>query len=144
MAAKKKATKKMSNAAKAWGIGGAITAATLAAAAGTYLLSSEKNKKKTKKWVKDARREVVKHAKTAKKLGKKEYDKIVDEVVKRYGPLEDLTAADVIKAGKDLKGEWDKIQAHAKTIAKAYAPKKKAVSKKKPVRTKTKAKKARA
>jgi len=143
MATKKKTAKKAGNAARGWEIGGAITAATLAAAAGAYLLSDKKTKTKAKKWVAEARKEVAKHAKTAKRLGKKEYEIIVDEVVKRYGPLEDLTPADVVKAGKDLKAEWEKIQAHAKKLSAAYEPKKKA-TKKKPVRKAKPAKKARA
>ena len=108
-----------------------------------YLLSDKKTKTKAKKWVADARKEVVKNAKTAKKLGEKEYDRIVDQAVKRYGSLENLTAADVIAAGKELKGEWNKISAEAKKMAKAYAPKK-ITHKKKPVhKTVTHPKKAR-
>jgi hypothetical protein len=142
MAAKKKVSKKAGNSARAWEIGGAITAATLAAAAGAYLLSDKKTKTKAKKWAVEARKDVAKHAKVAKKLGKQEYDRIVDEVVKQYGPLENLTPADVIRAGKELKGEWDKIQAHAKKLAKSYAPKKPA-AKKKPAHKAKPVKKAR-
>ncbi len=133
MAAKKKA-----NNVKAWEIGGAVTAAALAAAAGADLLSDKKTKAKAKKWVVSARKEVAKNAKVAKKLGAKEYAKLVDQAVKRYGSMEKMTAADMIAAGKDLKAEWTKINAEAKKMAKAYAPKKKAIVKKKP------AKKARA
>ena len=63
------------------------------------------------------RKEVVKHAKNAKKLGEKEYDAIVDQVVKKYGSLENITAGDVIKAGKELKGQWSNIQKHAKMLS---------------------------
>ena len=139
MATKKKVAKKGGN-AKVWGIGGALTAATLAAAAGAYLLSDKKTKTKAKKWVAEARKEIVKNAKVARKLGEKEYARIVDEAMKHHAALENLTAADVIKEGKALKAEWKKIQAEAKKIAKASAPKK-AAAKKKPAR---KAKKARA
>jgi hypothetical protein len=132
MATKKKVAKKGGN-AKVWGIGGALTAATLAAAAGAYLLSDKKTKTKAKKWVAEARKEIVKNAKVARKLGEKEYARIVDEAMKHHAALENLTAADVIKEGKMLKAEWEKIQAEAKKIAKAAAPKK-AVAKKKPAR----------
>ena len=117
MATKKKAVKR-GGSAKAWGIGGAITAATLAAAAGMYLLSDKKTKTKAKKWVAEARKEVVKNAKAARKLGEKEYAHIVDEVMKHHAALENLTAADVIREGKALKAEWKKIQAEAKKMAK--------------------------
>ena len=123
MATKKKTAKKGSN-AKAWGIGSAITAATLAAAAGAYLLSDKKTKTKAKKWAVEARKEVVKNAKVARKLGEKEYARIVDEAMKHHAALENLTAADIIREGKTLKAEWKKIQAEAKKMAKTSAPKK--------------------
>ncbi len=129
MAIKKKAAKKGS-AAKAWGIGGAITAATIAAAAGAYLLSDKKTKTNAKKWIASARKEVIKNAKMAKKLGEKEYGKIVEQAVKHYGSLENLSAADVIAAAKEMKGEWKKIHAEADKMMKAYAPKKTGTKKK--------------
>ncbi len=113
MATKKKITKRGSS-TKAWEIGGAVTAAAIAAAAGAYLLSDKKTKAKTKKWVHDAKKKIVEHAKTAKKLGEKEYGRIVEQAIKHYGSMEKLSAADLIKAGKELKGEWKKIQAEAK------------------------------
>ncbi len=88
MATKKK--KKGSN-ARAWEIGGAVTAAAIAAAAGAYLLSDKKTKAKAKKWVMDARKEVVKHAKAAKKLSEKEYATMVDQAIKRYGSVNKMT-----------------------------------------------------
>jgi hypothetical protein len=136
------AVKKKGSSAKAWGIGGAITAAAVAAAAGAYLLSDKKTKANAKKWIIAARKEVVKNAKVAKKLGEKEYGRIVDQAVKHYGSIEKMTAADVIAAGKELKGEWQRIQAEAKKAAKAYAPKK-APAKKKSIRKAKPAKKAR-
>jgi hypothetical protein len=136
------ATKKRSTNVKAWEIGGAVTAAALAAAAGAYLLSDKKTKAKAKKWVMSARKEVAKNAKVAKKLGAKEYVKLVDQAVKHYGSIENMTPTDMIAAGKELKAEWTKINAEAKKMAKAYAPKKVA-AKKKPVRKAKPAKKKR-
>jgi hypothetical protein len=140
MTPKKKIVKKANN-TRGWEIGGAITAATLAAAAGAYLLSDKKTKAKAKKWAIEVRKEVVKNAKIAKQLGEKEYGRMVDEAIKRHAAFENLTAADVIKEGKALKAEWKKIQAEAKKMAKSYAPKKAAA--KKPVRKEKPAKKAR-
>jgi hypothetical protein len=129
MATKKKPTKK-SGSARAWEIGSAITAATLAAAAGAYLLSDKKTKTKAKNWAMKARKEVVKNAKVAKKLGEKEYGRIVDEAMKHHAALENLTAADIIREGRELKSQWKKIQAEAKKMAKSYAPKKAGAKKK--------------
>jgi len=145
MAIKKKGIKKGKKAgsnAKAWEIGGAITAATLAAA-GAYLLSNKKAKTKAKKWVLEARKEVLKNAKMAKKLGEKEYGRIVDEAMKHRALLENLTAGDVIKAGKELKSQWKDIQAEAKKMAKVYAPKKIVTKKKLAHKAKRTTKKAR-
>jgi hypothetical protein len=115
MATKKKSAKKGN--AKAWEIGGAITAATLAAAAGAYMLSDKKTKAKAKKWVGNARKEVVKNAKIAKKLGKKEYEMMLKEATKRYGSIQNMTAAEIIAAGKGLKSDWKKLKATSKKVA---------------------------
>lgn len=126
------ATKKaVGNNAKAWGIGGALTAAAIAAAAGAYLLSDKKTKAKAKAWVVNARKEVVKNAKLATKLGEKEYGRIVEQAVKHYGSAEKLTAADMIAAGKELKSEWKRIQAEAKKMMKEVPAVKKVTAKKK-------------
>jgi hypothetical protein len=109
--------KKVSNNAKAWEIGGAITAAALAAATGAYLLADKKTKTKAKAWVSQAKVEIAKHAKMAKKMGEKEYDAIVDQVVKKYGSLDNITAGDVMQAAKDLKSQWNNIQEHAKMLS---------------------------
>lgn len=117
----KKKTK--SSARKGIEIGGAVTAAVLAAAAGAYFLSNKKTQKKAKAWVMKAKKDIAVKAKAAKKLGKEQYGAIVDQVVKQYGPLENLTAKDVITAAKQFKAEWDNIQKHAKKIAKPAAKK---------------------
>jgi hypothetical protein len=98
-------------------VGGAITAAVLAASAAAYLLSDKKNQAKAKSWAKQARVDIAKKAKVAKKLGKKEYGAIVDQVTKRYGSLEDISARDIMTVAKELKGQWDAIQMHAKKMA---------------------------
>lgn len=98
-------------------IGGAITAALLAASAGAYLLSDKKNQAKMKSWAKKAKIEVAKKAKVAKRLGESQYNAIVDEAVKHYGSLEDVSARDLLSAAKELKAQWDAIQKNAKKLA---------------------------
>ena len=114
--------KKKGGNARAWEIGGAVTAAAIAAAAGAYLLSDKKTKAKAKKWVMDARKEVVKHAKAAKKLSQKEYATLVDQAIKRYGSVNKMTSADIIAAGHELKGQWNKIHAEAMKMSKKKKP----------------------
>ncbi len=108
-------------------IGGAITAALLAASAGAYLLSDKKNQAKMKSWAKKARVEVAKRTKAAKRLGEAQYKTIVDEVIKHYGSLEDVSARDLVVAGKELKAQWNAIQKNAQQFAKGKAAPKKAV-----------------
>ena len=133
------ATKKKKSNAKAWEIGGAVTAAAIAAAAGAYLLSDKKTKAKAKKWVMDARKEVVKHAKAAKKLSEKEYATMVDQAIKRYGSANKMTAADIIAAGNELKDQWKKIHDEAMKMGTKHMPKKKTAAKKKPAHKNKKA-----
>lgn len=139
MAAKKKTAKKTGTSAKAWEIGGAITAATLAAAASAYLLSDKKTKTKAKKWMTDARREVAKNVKAARKVSAKDYARIVDRTMQRYGSVRNMTAGDMMAAGKELKGEWNRIQAHAKTMSKKPVAKKRQATKKKKAARKSRA-----
>ena len=115
--------KKSSGVKKGLEIGGAVTAAVLAAAAGAYFLSDKKTQKKAKAWMMNAKKDIAARAKVAKKLGKEEYNMIVDQVIKRYGPLEKLTAKDVITAAKQLKAEWTNIQKHAKVLVKPVVKK---------------------
>jgi hypothetical protein len=121
MATKKKTGKSMGS-KTAWEIGAGITAATIAAAAGAYLLSDKKTRTKAKKWAMAARKEVAKNAKVAKKLGQKEYGRIVEQAVKRYGSMEKMTGAEMLAAARELKGEWKQIQTHAKKMANAHRP----------------------
>ncbi len=102
-------------------VGGAITAAVLAASAAAYLLSDKKNQAKMKSWAKKARMDVVRKAKAARRLGKKEYAAIVDQAIKNCGSLEDVSARDVVVLGRELKGQWNAIQARAKAMAKKAA-----------------------
>jgi hypothetical protein len=120
----KKKTKKKTTVRKGVAIGGAVTAAVLAAAAGAYFLSNKKVHAKAKAWVAKAKKDIAAKAKVAKKLGKEQYNAIVDEAVRQYGPLENLTAKDVITAAKQLKAEWDTIQRHAKKLSKPATKKK--------------------
>jgi hypothetical protein len=129
--------KKKSNRAMRIGTGAAVTAAILAVAAGAYLLSEtpggKRTKAKVKKFAVQARKEVAKRAKTARALGEKEYKRIVDQVTKKYGSLEEVGADDLIAIARELKGEWNNIKKSAQTMAKRAqkpSPKKKTMHKK--------------
>lgn len=98
-------------------IGGAITAAILAASAGAYLLADKRNKEKVKSWARKARVEVARKAKAAKRLGEAQYKTIVDRAVKRYGSLDNVNARELVAVARDLKARWDAIQKDARRIA---------------------------
>lgn len=102
-------------------VGAGVTAAALAAAAAAYFLSGEEGRKRrraAKQWVNEARQEIGRKIRTAKRIGRSEYSTIVDQVVRKYGSLEDLSARDVMNTARTLKGEWDRIKMHARRIAK--------------------------
>lgn len=119
---------------------GAVTAAAIAAAAGMYFFSGEngkKNKAKAKAWIEKARKEIVKNAKTAKHLGKEEYQRLVEKAIKHYGAIERMTPGEIAAAARELKGEWDHI------VKKAHSSIKKSTAKKSPKRKTASSKKRR-
>jgi hypothetical protein len=128
----KKLSKKTKKVAMEAGAG-VLTAVALAAA-GAYLLSDKKTRAKAKVWTVKARREIGRNVKIARKMGEKEYKYLVDHAVKRYGSLQNASAAEIMQAAMELKSEWKRMQAEAKKMARKprrrkarrAAPKKKA------------------
>jgi hypothetical protein len=107
---------------------GVLTMAALVGAA-TYVLSDKKRTAKAKTWAVKARKEVTKNVKIAKRIGEKEYAHMVDVATKRYGSLENVNAAELVKVARDMKAEWTRIQAEAKKMGKKKAaPKRKRAS----------------
>ncbi len=109
-------TKKVRRMAVEAGVG-VLTAAALAAA-GAYLLSSKSQRRKAKAWAMKARREVAKNVKMARRMGEKEYARVVDRAARRYAALHGVSSVEWKKAAKDLKTEWSRIERDAKVIAK--------------------------
>ncbi len=112
----KKMSKKMRKVAVEAGVG-VLTAAALATA-GAYLLSSKSQRRKAKAWALKARREVAKSVKMARRMTEKEYTRVVDSAMKRYGALHGVGGAELKKAARDLKTEWARIQRDAQMMAK--------------------------
>jgi hypothetical protein len=108
---------------------GILTAAALGAAA-AYLLSSKKQKASAKAWAVKARKEVAKHIETARRMGEKQYHQAVAQATKHYASLHDVSAPEVAKVARDMKGEWKQLQANAMKLAKMTGVRKAA----KPVR----------
>ncbi len=106
------------------GVGAGVLTAAALAAAGAYLLSDKKRRTKAKAWVTKTRREVAKHVKTARRMGEKEYHRVVDQAAKHIGAVHEVDMAEIAKAARDIRGEWKNIQKDAKVLA-TMMPKKK-------------------
>ena len=104
-----KKTKQMSK--KKIGVGVAVATTAAAAAAGAYLLygskNAAKNRKVVKGWVNDAKKEVAEQVKKAKQaLSKADYERMVDQAMKKYHKLSATGSSEVNKLTRDIKREW--------------------------------------
>ena len=98
---------------------GVVTAAALAAAA-VYWISEKTTKSqrtKAKAWIAKARKEIAHNVVSTRHFSEGEYKRIVDQALKKYQSLEGLNMADIVKAGREFKAEWTRIQAHAKNMS---------------------------
>lgn len=92
---------------------GAGLAAVAAAAVGAYYLTGKNagNRKKIAKWAKDMQKEVAEEVSNAAKVTKSSYNKIVDQVAKRYEDVKSVSAPELGALALDLKRHWDVINA---------------------------------
>lgn len=98
----------MGKAAKSAGVG-----FVAAAAAGAYFFfgkDGESNRKKIKGWAVKAKGEVLDKLEDLKTVNKKNYDKIVDEVTKKYKKVKKASGPEIKKLNKQLKSAWGKIK----------------------------------
>jgi hypothetical protein len=117
MATKKKTSKGMLAAE----IGAAAVAAAAAAGAGYYFYASKDAKKHRKiaaKWADKLQKEVVREAKKVKTLDAKTVAMIIDDSAAAYATAKSINRADLARAVKELKANWQKI-AVARMPAKA-------------------------
>lgn len=92
---------------------GAGLAAVAAAAVGAYYLTGKNagNRKKIAKWAKDMQKDVANELGKAAKITKTSYNKIVDQVAKRYEDVKSVSAPELGALALDLKRHWDVINA---------------------------------
>ena len=113
-----KKTKKVTRTNKtAIEIGAGLAAAGAAAAAGYYFYGSKGAKKHRKiaaKWATDMQKEVMAEAKRLKKTSPEAFAVIVDRVAGAYQAARSVKAADVKRAAKELKTNWDLLQRETK------------------------------
>jgi len=99
---------------------GLALGALVGSALGLFLSpeTGKKNRAKFKKVSKEVSEKLIKEASTVKELGKKEYDAIVENVLKKYSK-DDLMSPDAWIAIKDeLKLRWKDIQNEIKKSGK--------------------------
>lgn len=102
---------------------GVLTAAALTAAA-AYLLSNKRQRVTAKAWAVKVRKEVAKNVRTARRMGEKEYRRVVTRATKRYAGLHSVNTAEVTKVARDMKEEWKRLRKDAKVLAKMAGVKK--------------------
>ncbi len=128
------ATKKKSSVKKGLGM---LAGAAIVGAVGYALLGKNgaTNRNKVKGWVVMAKGEVMHEIETIKKmdLSEKDYNKIVDKVMKKYKKLKDINSKEALALGKELQGYWKEIEKRGKKkpVKKSVKPRKKAVTSKK-------------
>lgn len=114
-------------------IGAGLVAAGAAAAAGYYFYGAKGAKKHRKiaaKWATDMKKEVIKEAKKLEAASPKAFANIVDRVAKTYQAARNVDAAEVKRAAKELKENWDSVQKETKrTVRKGVSRAKKVVKK---------------
>ena len=100
--------KKSSNLSGALGL-----AALAAAAAGAYYFYGKNgaaHRKQLKGWAVKARGEVMERMENLKDVSRSGYIKTVDQVMKKYRTLKNVTPAELAALGRELKSHWSAIE----------------------------------
>ena len=125
-------------------IGAGLLAAGAAAAAGYYFYGSKNAKKHRKiaaKWANDMKREVIREAKSLKKVSEKDFANIVDAATDAYKGVRSVDAADLKRAASELKSNWKMVQREIQEAGRKNVSRAKFVGKKALVRGKKTVKK---
>lgn len=92
-------------------IGTGIGIAALAAL-GTYFLTgknNEKNREAVRGWTLKMKGEILEKIEDLREIKKEDYYKLVDEAAERYERLERVSAEELKRLTKDLKGAWEHL-----------------------------------
>lgn len=121
--AKKKVTKKVSDAKKV-GLGIGLTAAAVSAAGAYFLYGSKKsgqNRKKVKSWALKAKGEILEALEKAETITEEEYRDLVESATGAYGTIKSATSGEVRDFKREMSDHWDKLQ-RSKAIRKITTP----------------------
>lgn len=101
------------------GIGaGVLAAAAGAAAAGYYFYASDnakKHRQAASRWAKGLKTDVVREAKKLKRLDRGQIVRVVDEAALAYENMRGLDKKDLARAVKELKRNWQNLEAEVRT-----------------------------
>lgn len=114
----KKENKKKDSSLKAGAILGAGIAAAVAGGLFLYGPHGKDNRKKIKTWTIKAKADVLDEIENMKEVTEDKYHGAVDKVIRKYSRLKNVSEAEAIKLGKELKRHW-------KTVAEEVNSKKK-------------------
>jgi hypothetical protein len=94
--------------------GGTIAAVAAIAAllAGTFLMTGKrgsKNRATVRGWMIRAKGEVLEQLESMKDVSMETYLGVVDTVLKRYKNMKDISAAELVELGDELRGHWKEI-----------------------------------
>lgn len=110
MTAKKKTTKKTEG-KKSLFIGAAVAGAAAATAA--YYLYGPKGKQhrsQIKGWTLKAQGEVMERIEKLKEIDRDTYNKVVDDVTKKYAKAKNVAAKEVASFAQDVKAQWEHVE----------------------------------
>ena len=94
------------------GLVAGIAAAAAAAAAGAYFLygkNAAKNRKVVKGWMLKAKGEVLDQMEKGKEMTEETYNKVIDQVSKKYQAVKNIDRSELDQMAKELKGHWKSI-----------------------------------
>lgn len=124
---------KQSKGAVAAEVGAGVAAAAAAAAAGYYFYASKDAKQHRKvaaKWANDMKKDVVREAKKLKNVDAKTVARVIDTAAQGYAGARAVDMAEVRRAAKELKANWEMISREAGREAKHVRKTAKKVAKK--------------
>lgn len=100
------------------GLGLAALAATAAGAYFLYGSSASKQKKKIKGWMLRMKGEVLDGLEGLQIVSEAGYDKVIDQVSKKYQAAKNIDKDEIAAITKELKGYWKNISRHVVLAAK--------------------------
>jgi hypothetical protein len=115
------------NGNKAIGVGIGLAAVAAAAAGAYYFYGKDgaKRRKQLKGWMVKAQGEVMESVEKLSDVSQATYEKVVNDVVKKYKGLKHATPAELASLTKELKGHWTAIKSEMDKVSKKVTKKSK-------------------